>query len=56
MKIKKVQAVISTGYVGAGYREVFTFDADTPDSLIDEIIQEWLWNKISYSWSEIEND
>jgi hypothetical protein len=51
--MRRIKLYIETGFVGCRIETTIEVDDDTSDKCIDELAQDFLFEKIEYGWKEL---
>ena len=51
--MRKITCVLDTGFSGCTHKTTIKVEDDATDEDIDEIVQEWALERVSWSWSEL---
>lgn len=52
--MKKVKFYLGTGFSGCDHEEIFEYEDDTPDDVIDEDFEDWKNGKLDAQWWEMD--
>lgn len=54
--MRKVKIVLSTGFARANYEEILEIEDDITEEEMEEICEDFVWNRISVDWEYLNED
>lgn len=54
--LRRVKFYLGTGFTGCNHEEVYRYEDDVPDEVIDEDFEDWKNGKLDAQWWEMEGE